>query len=111
MLFGVGLCCSQRLFKVPERNFNIITKTAEKGLQFGVHKCKTMVIGKSSENIHKNHLEVDKWEIVRKDENKTGKELFFEEFNGQVPIEKTEEQNIQDLSYHQRETIWQTSII
>ena len=51
-----------------------------------------MIIGKSLENIHKNNLEVDKWEIVRKEENKTGRELFFEEFRGQVPIEKTEEQ-------------------
>ena len=83
---------SEAGYKAQQLNTIINTKTAEKGLQFGVHKCKTMVIGKSSENIHKNHLEVDKWEIVRKDENKTGKELFFEEFNGQVPIEKTEEQ-------------------
>ena len=51
-----------------------------------------MLIGKSSENIHKSNLEVDKWEIEHKDNIKTGEELFFENYVGQVPIEKTEEQ-------------------
>ena len=64
-------------YKAQQLDTIINTKTAEKGLQFGALKCKMMVIGKSSEEIHKNHLEVDKWKIVCKDENKTGKYLFF----------------------------------
>ena len=49
-------------------------------------------LGKSSENIHKSNLKVDKWEIEHKDDIKSGKEIFFENYVGQVPIESTEEQ-------------------
>ena len=83
---------SEAGFKAQQLNSIINTKSAEKGLQFGVPKCKTMLIGKSSENIHKNNLEVDKWEIERKVDIKSGKELFSENYVGQVPIENTEEQ-------------------
>ena len=83
---------SEAGFKAQQLNSVINTKTAEKGLQFGVPKCKSMLIGKSSENIHKSNLEVDKWEIEHKDNIKTGEEQFFENYVGQVPIEKTEEQ-------------------
>ena len=41
--------------------FNI--KTAEKSLQFGVKKCKSMLVGKNVENIHKTSLCVDKWSV------------------------------------------------
>ena len=83
---------SEAGFKAQQLNSVINTKTAEKGLQFGVPKCKTMLIGKFSENIHKSNLEVDKWEIERKVDIKSGKELFFENYVGQVPIETAEEQ-------------------
>ena len=47
---------SEAGFKAPQLNLVINTKTAEKGLQFGVPKCKSMLIGKSSENIHKRTI-------------------------------------------------------
>ena len=56
-------------YKAQQLDTIINTKTAEKGLQFGALKCKMMVIGKSSEEIHKNHLEVDKWERKKKNKN------------------------------------------
>ena len=42
-------------------NAMINVKTAEKRLQFGVKKCKSMYIGKNVEDVLNNHLVVDKW--------------------------------------------------
>ena len=48
-------------------------------------KCKTMLIGKNLENIHKSNLMVDKWNIPHKNE------VFSENYEGQVLIEQTDE--------------------
>ena len=37
-------------------------KSAEKGLQFGTNKCKSMIIGRKTENFINNSLYVDGWE-------------------------------------------------
>ena len=79
-------------YKAQQLNAIINMKTAEKGLQFGVSKCKTMLIGKDLENIMNSELTVDKWKIDRKDDLKTGTEEFLESYEGQVPIEKTDQQ-------------------
>ena len=83
---------SEAGYKAQQLNTIINTMTAEKGLQFGVKKCKSMLIGKTSENIYENKLSVDKWEISRKEDIKTGEELFLESYEGQVQIEQTEQQ-------------------
>ena len=44
-------------------NVVLNVKTAEKQLQFGVKKCKSMLIGKNKENIIYNPLTVDKWKV------------------------------------------------
>ena len=44
---------SEAGYKAQQLNAIINTKTAEKGLQFGVSKCKTLLIGKNIENIAK----------------------------------------------------------
>ena len=41
--------------------FNI--KTAEKGLQFGIKKCKSMLIGKNNETVINSNPMVDKWSV------------------------------------------------
>ena len=64
---------SEAGYKAQQLNAIINTKTAEKGLQFGVQKCKSMLIGKTSENIYKNILSVDKWDNSRKEDLETGK--------------------------------------
>ena len=46
--------------KAQEMNAFINIKTAEKGLQFGVKKCSTMLIGKNVENLLNSDLYVDK---------------------------------------------------
>ena len=42
-------------FKAQELNAYINIKTAEKRLQFGVKKCKSMLIGKKSDNVLNNN--------------------------------------------------------
>ena len=83
---------SEAGYKAQQSSTIINAMTAEKGLQFGVKKCKSMLIGKTSENIYENKLSVDKWEISRKEDIKTGEELFLESYKGQVQIEQTEQQ-------------------
>ena len=72
-------------------NVFLNVKTAEKCLQFGSKKCKTMLIGKNMENIINSELTVDKWKVSHKD-TENGEVVLIEEFDGQVKIEKTEEQ-------------------
>ena len=45
---------SEAGYKAQQLNTIINTLTAGKGLQFGVQKCKSMLIGKTSENIYEN---------------------------------------------------------
>ena len=47
-------------FKAQQLNAVLNVKTAEKQLQFGVKKCKSMLIGKNKENAIYNPLTVDK---------------------------------------------------
>ena len=48
------ICISEAGYKAKMMNAFFNVKTAEKALQFGVKKCKTMLAGKSIEEIHKN---------------------------------------------------------
>ena len=66
-------------------------KTAEKMLQFGTKKCKSMLVAKNTENLLNNNLDVDNW-IVEHVENKvTGEADLIEYYGGKVEIEKAEE--------------------
>ena len=77
---------SEAGYKAQQLNAVINTKTAEKGLQFGVTKCKSMLIGKNVENYRKSKLSVDKWSVSR------NKHQFIEKYEGQDFIEQTDEQ-------------------
>ena len=79
-------------FRAQQMNALINTKAAEKGLQFGVKKCKSMLIGKDLENTLYSELTVDKWKVTHTDISKNGSEEYEEVFEGQVPIEQTKEQ-------------------
>ena len=72
-------------------NAFINVKTAEKNLQFGPTKCKSMLVGKDTENVVNNELFVDKWIIDYKKNKDTGKDDIEETYSGQVPIGKTTE--------------------
>ena len=78
-------------YKAQQLNAFINVKTAEKMLQFGPKKCKSMLVGKNTENVVNNNLDVDNW-IVEHVENKvTGEADLMEYYGGKVEIEKAEE--------------------
>ena len=72
-------------------NAFINVKTAKKYLRFGPTKCKSMLVGKDTENVVNNELFVDKWSIDYKKNKDTGKDDIEETYSGQVPIGKTTE--------------------
>ena len=79
-------------FKAQQMNALINMKTADKGLQFGVKKCKSMLVGKDTENALNSDLTVDKWKSTYKDDPVTGGEVVEDTYEGQVSIEQTNEQ-------------------
>ena len=79
-------------FKAQQLNALLNVKTAEKQLQFGVKKCKSMLVGKNTENAIYNHLTVDKWKVQHIENHKTRNSDLIETYEGRVEIEKTEKQ-------------------
>ena len=73
-------------------NTFINIKTAEKTLQFGPTKCKSMLVGKSVENIIYSDLKVDSWKVKYEDNPVTGESDIVEEYSGQTNIMNTDEQ-------------------
>ena len=67
-------------------------KSAEKTLQFGPTKCKTMLIGKNTQNVVETDLVVDTWKVEYLDNPVTGEADLVETYSGQMPIKKTDEQ-------------------
>jgi hypothetical protein len=47
-------------------------KTAEKSLQSGIKKCKSMLVGKNVKNVLNSSLCVDKWTVQHVEEKTTG---------------------------------------
>ena len=77
-------------FKAAQLNEILNLKTAEKYLQFGVSKCKSMFVGKVKEQFLDSEMFVDQWKVDYKDNIQTGNEELIESYVGQVPIGKTE---------------------
>ena len=67
-------------------------KTAEKSLQFGPTKCKSMLVGKPSQFVLNSDLHVDSWKVSYQDNIQTGELDLIETFDGQVLKEKTTSQ-------------------
>ena len=78
--------------KAQQLNSLINLKTAEKSLQFGVNKCKAMIVGKSNHNYLHSKIMVDKWEVNYTDNLNNGNPVFEESFQGLVEIEKVKTQ-------------------
>jgi hypothetical protein len=55
------------VFKAQQTNTLIYIESAEKGLQFGVTKCKRMLVGKYVDNVLNSHHTVDMWRGEHKD--------------------------------------------
>ena len=79
-------------YQAQQMNAIINIKTAEKGLQFGVTKCKSMLVGKDTENILHSDLKVDKWSVSHQTDSVTGEDILTEKYEGPVAIEETTEQ-------------------
>ena len=68
-------------------------KTAEKQLQFGVNKCKTMLIAKTAHAQQEVDvgapLTVDKWEVSHQHQRSTNEIILTETYTGTVNMEQT----------------------
>ena len=79
-------------FKAQQMNAVLNIRTAEKRLQFGPSKCKSMLVCKKKENVLNSPLTVDNWEVGHVDNSVTGDSDLVETFKGLVKISKTENQ-------------------
>ena len=77
--------------KAQMMNIILNTKSAEKGLQFGTQKCKSMIIGRKNENVRNNTLYVDGWqeEYILNENFETE---LKEQYIGQIAIEEVKSQ-------------------
>ena len=78
--------------KAQNMNTFINLKTAEKTLQFGPTKCKTMLVGKNVKNVINSGLLVDEWSADYVENIHTGEAELVEKYSGQTEIEKVTEQ-------------------
>ena len=78
--------------KAQKMNSFINLKTAEKTLQFGPTKCKTMLVGKNVKNVINSGLVVDKWVTEYAENVHTGEAELVEKYSGQTEIENVTEQ-------------------
>ena len=79
-------------YKAQQLNTLINLKTAEKSLQFGVDKCKSMLICKDDHSVIDSDLLVDSWEVQYVDNPSTGKLTLSESFKGLTRVGKTKNQ-------------------
>ena len=78
--------------KAQEMNAFINMKTAEKGLQFGPTKCKSMIVGKDISTVINSNIMVDKWSVSYTENVTTGKGNLKEIYCGLTEVEKTANQ-------------------
>ena len=74
-------------YKAQQMNAVINVKTAEKGLRFGPSKCKTMLVGKSTECNVTNPLVVDNWKVNHVTNTLTEEAELVENYDGKIEIE------------------------
>ena len=77
-------------FKAQQLNALLNVKTAEKRLQFGVSKCKSMLVSKNRDAVINIHLTVDKWSVKHVKNQTTGESDLIERYEGRINIEKTD---------------------
>ena len=78
--------------KAQKLNVFLNLKTAEKSLQFGPTKCKTMIVGRNRKNEINSDLLVDKWTVEYHENLQTGEAELVEQYCGLTEIGQTEEQ-------------------
>jgi hypothetical protein len=95
--------------KAQKMNAFINVKTAEKGLQFGPSKCKSMLVGKNVKNVINSDLMVDQWTVDYVENSHTCEADLTEMYCGLTQIKKLKNKSIWDLYCPVQGTIWQTS--
>ena len=108
-------------YRAQQMNVAINIKTAEKRLQFGVNKCKTMIVGKNYEEEMNNPTLVDKWKLEYLEESINQLENNYdicETYDGEVEMEKTQKQkylgfilstkgdNMDNISEMKNKSVW-----
>ena len=85
---------SEAGYKAQQLNTLLNVKTAEKRLQFGVSKCKSMLISKNKQTLTLSNspLTVDKWKVEHIQNMSTGESELVESYEGPVMMESTSEQ-------------------
>ena len=79
-------------YKAQQMNAMLNVKTAEKRLQFGNKKCKSMLISKHVDTVPNNNLMVDNWKVQYVNDPITDSCELKETYAGLELIQKTEEQ-------------------
>ena len=75
-------------FKAQQMNVLFNVKTAEKRLQFGEKKCKSMLISTKNEVLN-SPLMVDKWAVTHVENPASGDSDLVDTYEGLVEMEKT----------------------
>ena len=88
---------TQAGFEAQQMNVILNVKSAEKGLQFGVKKCKSMLVGNNCKDVINNELFVDGWVEEYVENPETGETDLIDKYMGEVPIGKTKEQKYLDF--------------
>ena len=76
-------------YKAQQLNALLNVKTAEKRLQFGVNKCKSMLISKKPQTVLNTPLTVDNWQVKYIPNLMTGESDLTEWHEGQVEMGQT----------------------
>jgi hypothetical protein len=79
-------------YKAQQLNAFINLKTSEKSLQFGVKKCKSMLICKDGKSDLNSDIMVDSWVTSYEENIQTGEIKLIENFSGLTKIEQTRTQ-------------------
>ena len=75
-------------------NAFINIKTAEKTLQFGPTKCKSLLVGKNVQSVINSELMVDEWSVKYVENELTGEAELNEMYCGLTGIEKSMSRSI-----------------
>ena len=78
-------------YQAQQMNVEFNVKSAEKCLQFGVTKCKSMLVGKNQESVINTELMVDGWREEYVDDSESGETELVEHHLGEIPIGKVTE--------------------
>ena len=78
-------------YQAQQMNVEFNVKSAEKCLQFGFTKCKSMLVGKNQESVINTELMVDRWREEHIDDSESGETELVEHHLGEIPIDKVTE--------------------